>query len=221
MAVIHVQTKGLEFGSVTSAALTFDNPTVTGNFIAVGIVAFKSGGPATFTVADNKGNSFLQAPSAGVDDGANFCAYVFRAFNITGGSSHQITVTPNAAATISFAVSEFSGINTTSPDDGGNAATAASQFPSTGDIVMTVGGLLYGVVSHNQGTISITPDGAFTQAFEDETASGTVPINVEYHITTGISSIPWTLGISAAFYAAGAGFKAAAGGSNPFLLVAN
>jgi hypothetical protein len=95
------------FGASASArSVSFSSATVAGNTIAVLITARKGSSAATsFTVTDNKGNSYRHKQ---VVSGLNITTAIFYANDISGaGASHQITVTPDASAALSISLLEL------------------------------------------------------------------------------------------------------------------
>lgn len=218
-----VQVKGYQ-GTTAEAShgLTFDNPTVTGNVVAVAIASFLSG-DAIYTVADSLGvgNIYGSFPGARAAAGAGYTVEIFyTSAGIVGGASHTITVMPNAPAILSFALLEMSGEATSNLSDGGNATGGGSGTTATsGAVLSTTSGMFIGVVTHNQ-IGAITEDGAWSLAYENENAASAVPISVIYLISGAAASknATWTVPNSA-WYAAVAAFKDAPAAG--YLLVKN
>lgn len=91
--------------SVSAQTYTLPSTTTAGNFIAVWVTINGSG--VTVTVTDSAANTYHQAgvyAGTGADRAALFYAY-----NIAGGAV-TVTVTPSAAAFLTVAVAEISGV---------------------------------------------------------------------------------------------------------------
>jgi hypothetical protein len=122
-----IQDDGTNFDPFgTSRNLSFSSDTTSGSMI---IAVYHGENSASLTVTDNKGNSFTT-----VEDGASSGISIAAAYNITGGSSHQITFNvtnnPNPGQII---ILEYSGIATSSAFDvgGENQAFTANISVTT------------------------------------------------------------------------------------------
>lgn len=121
-AITRVQSKSGSVSGGNSLTLTFDNPTASGNSVIVAVGSYFGG--VIFTISDNKSNSYTsdRIHSISPDE-------VYRSSNILGGSSHQVTITPNSGGQYLVAVIvEYSGMDSANPKDqtaeGANSGTA-------------------------------------------------------------------------------------------------
>jgi hypothetical protein len=141
-----VQGTSVDAGSVSTSSLTFGSSTVTGNSI---VVAIRRGGAhGTITVTDNKSNTYVEDATGTFPTGSDPTLAVFRTSNITGGASHQVTVTYDSAGTMRWAVEEYAGnfaLHGTPP-----VATGTSSAPSSGNQTTTATCAIVGAVALNQ-----------------------------------------------------------------------
>jgi hypothetical protein len=156
-----VQSRSVDAGNVSSAALTFNSSTVSGNLATVAIQVGEQDDVVT-SVTDNKGNTYTRR-SFQPSTGAEAAVYIYDAKNIVGGASHQITVTLSTAKNLRFAIHEYSGADTTSPfdqvaDDFGNSTTLSS-----GNLTTTQAMELLFCAGITRDGRTFTPDGTFTQ----------------------------------------------------------
>lgn len=117
MPAIRVQGKTGTLGSAISLNVTFDATTASGNAILVFSGTFD---PSTsHTVTDNKGNSYTNDGSASTPSqkGQNNSAP-----NITGGATHQVTLTAGTSTGLAISMEEVSGLETSGIKDKGAAA---------------------------------------------------------------------------------------------------
>jgi hypothetical protein len=162
MAIVRQQIKSVGADGVTSVSLTFDSSTAGGNFIALYIPSYyrdATNSPQDYSASDNKSNTYTKAfESAGVT-GSLECWY---AENISGGASHQVTISSPVGSYFMFAVAEYSGVATSSAFD--TSAVSPQDTPATtytsGSTASTAQAdeLLFGAVFSYNGTVSVTPD---------------------------------------------------------------
>lgn len=154
---------GTDAGSVTSSSTTFPNTTVSGNSIVVAIRRGSQTG--TITVSDNKSNTFVQ--DATIDDGTGGNTHRFyRASNISGGASHQVTVQFSAAASMRYAIAEYVGnfaLDGTPPTGSGlvgslGPADSGAETTSATDAII-------GAVERNGGATAFTAGSGYTSRF--------------------------------------------------------
>lgn len=135
MAIAFAQNLGdLNTASATSLAGTFGSSTVSGNLILNAARVGAQGHVQTFT--DSKSNTWATPNPIELDFPASNHLSIGYALNITGGASHQLTLTiDGAAASIRMVLWEESGIATSSALDktstGSNAAEVAIDSGST------------------------------------------------------------------------------------------
>jgi hypothetical protein len=214
----HIQSTGVQSsGAVTSQGKAFTSNITAGNRITVVIALFRNsiGSPGVTSVTDNLGNTYVQRPSAFVQSAVDtHCGMdIWECKNITTGGTCTVTVTPNASSFTSFGITENSGSDTASPDDGVSTNTGTSTTPSTGNQTRSNAGIDFGGVTHTGATTTITEDtgAGWTLVFEAENATNQ-PINVEYKIAaSGTLNPDWTLGASRDWIATGSGFKDSSG----------
>jgi hypothetical protein len=114
----------------SSFSVTFGSTTTSGNMIVV-MVAFGATVASTLAVSDNKGNTYGSAAVTTISSSNTDRAAIFFCPSITGGSSHQITVTNSGGGT-SFGgavwITEVSGQDPSTPLDktGSNNADITS-----------------------------------------------------------------------------------------------
>lgn len=131
------------FGTSTRT-VTFTSSTTSGNML---IAVYRGSQSANLTVADNKGNTWVECV-----EGATSGIAIWAAYNITGGSSHNVTFTlsvsnPDSGDIVAL---EYSGMATSSALDfpsaitGGQASSfVANQSVTTGTLAQAVE-LLFG-----------------------------------------------------------------------------
>lgn len=115
-------------GTSSAVTVTLDSPSSSGNMIEV-TVSGRVGAtaPGSFAITDNKGNTYsLVVQSVGWVNTFGQSVAKYRAYNITGGASHEITATPtNIGSGIGVIAAEHSGLTTTDPND---QSAASSNF---------------------------------------------------------------------------------------------
>lgn len=163
-----------------SASLTVSltNPTVSGNTLVIFLGSRNGEGLRTFSVSDNKGNT--GSVTLGYDHLADFGGFGRAAVwwyipNITGGSSHQVTIDLTSGGSVAYQadVVEVSGVTTT-PFGAYSAAggfNTASQC-STGALAQAENMILNWVCSDSAGH---SYGGAWTTDFSGGTGLGLFP----------------------------------------------
>lgn len=137
----YVQSLPKNCAGVSSCSQTFASSTTTGNLIVVAIASYYNptvNSPQSFSVADNKGNTACY--STDDDSLSTFFGEIkiFHCENITGGASHQITVSSVVTSYWTMDILEYSGIATTSAFDKGTTNDAGAS-PVTTYTSTTVG----------------------------------------------------------------------------------
>lgn len=212
----HVQTTGNAFASSAAGrAIAYVNPTTSGNTLVVCAIAFVGSGSVTptFTITDDQGNSANYVSAVNINGqassaGSRIVAAIYVCPNCTGGASHTVTVTPSIACFVSFGISEFTAGNP-SPLDGSNGiiATANTAVTTNSIPVSQNNELIVAVMSTDGTTTTITPDAAYAEAFEIESATNS-PIAIQYDLDAdSAQAATWTLGVAKFNISAGAGFK--------------
>lgn len=196
MAIAFAQNLGnLNTASATSLAGTFGSSTVSGNLIATGARIGATG--RTVTGSDSKTNTYSQAKNqVQTTDGHEIFAHY--APNITGGASHQTTISiSGAAASIRMTLHEYSGLATSTPVDqtSGNQGSAAT-LDSGAATTTQADELIFGVGSNASGftftagtsflNLVASPSGATAkQAGEDRIVAATGSYSASFTIPSG------------------------------------
>lgn len=201
MAIAHVQTGLGGSTGVTSATVTLT--TTTGNLLVAGSAINLTG---RFTsVTDNKSNTFNQNSSSPLTFSAVREVRQHYAENITGGASHITTLTLSAGTDVTFYVSEFSGVATSSSFDkaAAQAQVAVTSLTTGATATRTQAAeLLVAVCSGTESVnwVSLTAGSGFTIPTNGKVTSNGVqpPSGVEYQIVaaTGTDAGTFTTGAS-------------------------
>jgi hypothetical protein len=128
--------------SSSALALTYPNPTTTGNLLVL-VLSWFAGSAPSFTVTDNAGNTWNLAVtnSNSLTNGVAIY-YVAQA---TGNASLQITVTPSVSVFLSAWINEY---HITSPSANGaldqtSGSNGNSSSPTSGSVTTATAGQLY------------------------------------------------------------------------------
>ena len=207
MAVAHIQSVGAQSsGTVASIAVTFAGAGTAGNLIVAAVIHYQVG---VYTVTDGV-NVYIQKVSKTLN---NDTASIW---GVAAGDNSTLTITvTNIGGNkyTSVGAAEFSGVDTvTAAQTNSNSGT--STTPTTGSVTSVGDGALYvAALAHDNGTVSITPDGGFTEIYENESASNE-PISVIFKIQTSAGALNpgWTFGSSVGWPACVSEWEAAAGG---------
>jgi hypothetical protein len=195
VAIAFVQSRSVDGGSVTSATLAYNSNVTAGSLLPHAVRIGANG--RTITVTDDKSNTYNNAWSV-LNDGQGNDIQVPYAMNAAAGATTVQVAISGAAATIRFAIHEYSGIATTSALDQQTRQTyAASSSPDSGNVTITQADeLLFGYVDN--GTRSVAT--AFTQGAsynkrEQLVVGTTLAIGTEDRIVaaTGTYSAPFSL----------------------------
>jgi hypothetical protein len=172
MAITRVQGNTHQNGATSSStvAVTLGAPVGTGNMLCVSIGSVHTSGTQTFTVTDDKGNTYTSVDAL-ADTGNSFAFGTAYILNVTNAptvitATIRIAGTPTAETFASIQVDEFSGVsafdghainNQVSP------ATTANAVTSTAITTTANGDLIYGTVVDILGGGTITKGTPFTQ----------------------------------------------------------
>jgi hypothetical protein len=143
MAIAHVQTNSVNPGSVASQALAYGS-NVTAGSLLVCALRYATGGQ-TVSVSDNVNGSWGSRKAVMVQtNDANGTIEIWIFENAASGAT-TVTVSYGVAATLRFAISEFSGAATASAFDtsSGAEATASASLASGAITPAANGALLY------------------------------------------------------------------------------
>lgn len=172
--------------------LTFSNSVVVGNTIVV--LAVTTGENLnTNSATDNKGNTYAQRS---ISAGAASESAIFVATSVaTGGSSFAVTVDANGTGgAINFCAAEFTGVTLY---DQQNTATGTSASADSGNITTTGAAIWLGVMTHETGSPTITPDSPWITIGEYEPNTFQSYSAIYKISTTGeTDSASWSLGAS-------------------------
>ena len=204
-----VQHKSTDAGTTSSSTLTFASNNMASNFIAVCIRAGQAN--ELFTVTDTNGNTYRQAIQFNLTVDKDTIG-IFYAENIAAGAN-TITVSDTAAATLRFAILEYSGVATSGSLDGVAVTEGNSASPNSGSFSTTANGdLLLGAI------LTADPE-AYTAGMgyrieENVPAEpGTKLITEDQaQVAAGTAAASATLGATDAWAAAIAAFKVGSGG---------
>lgn len=217
MAIARVQGSGkVHRGPGGSLAASFGSLPSAGNLVTVSAISYGNGGAipaADFT--DNQGNTYQIAAASLPNSGSATIAY---AANI-GSPSGTFTVTWNpttGASYLVFAITEWSGMATTSLLDGTFVDAASGTAPTVATGTTTNANDLIIAVGYNDdqsATSTFTKDAAFTEEFIEQDATQYIVGEASYRIvsSTGNYSSTWTTS-NFPWSAAIAAFKAGSGG---------
>ena len=168
-----VQAKSGQISAGTSVPVTFNSSTKSGNTIVVYVIWNNAG---SVVLSDSRGDSFVSV-SAPVSWGSGYCAQVFYASKIAGGTD-TVTATFRTPVT-SFGVlyvHEYAGISATNPIEVTALASGSSSTLSSGTVkTTTANDLIFGAgVSDNAVTATgsgfIARDLAYGNITEDRIA---------------------------------------------------
>lgn len=153
----------------SGASAAFGSITVTaGNLLIVGM---RLGGNVTVTVSDTKSNTWTQITGASLQNNADGdSVYLYYAKSAAGGAT-TVTLTPSGSVSIRANLFEFSGLDTSSPEDQANKNDqAAGTAATSGNITTTQAAeMLVGFASNGS-----TQTGTYT-AGTLGSGTGTIP----------------------------------------------
>jgi hypothetical protein len=190
----------------TTAAVTLPTAATAGNFLGVWVTNdFNGTADETYSVAGNSNTYTLYG-----DDGqlsGSFGQNIFYAKNINSGST-TVTATWADSGYVSLSVCEFSGVDTSAPQDATLGAFGSSSPIDTGSITASAGALvLAGGINSGNSVVTSTGSG-WTSVLADSLGAGHA-----YKISAGASEHEtWTFTGPTAWYSAISSFLAAAGG---------
>ena len=134
---IFVQQSLASASSVASVNVSMSSSTQAGNFLFVGVESFQSPPARDVTsISDNLGNTYISAGKRATDSSGSIETEILYAKNVAAGTT-TATVTLNGSATaVDVWFAEFSGVDRTSPLDGG--AIASNLVPGLTIVAPTV-----------------------------------------------------------------------------------
>jgi hypothetical protein len=199
---------GIE-NSSTSIAKAFGSDVTAGNIMVVGVgVAWQEDAINCSTQISDSLGSTWQTDKGVILSGAHGIA-VCSAKVPVGGGANTVTYTPIVGVHyMSLAISEFSGLNTTTwySDSNATGQTSATDFHH-GDVVMSTSGLMVGYYGSLSTPTTITEDGNWILMYEQH-ADTYFPSSWVYRIvSSGTYNDGWTTGSSNNGYSVGVGYK--------------
>src|SRR5581483_3172915 len=198
MAALVQHNSGQENNSTDVETVFTAASTTSGNCITVEVTVYAASSTPTLTVTDNHGNTYTLVASDETN-GFGF-VYTYVAKNITGGSSHSVTVTDTAQtkAYITVAIKEWSGVDTTTPvaaSAHSNTGSTSSTSYTTPSIVIPAGAPVLATASEDTAT-TFTADTAHGFAKTDDVATGQ-----DLHSQSQVSAAGGTFGAKFAWAA--------------------
>lgn len=216
MAISFLQGDGTQSsGQTASLPKAFASNVVAGSLIWVGIVK-NSQQPVAGEVTDGQSNTYTQdTVSAG-----GFYSAIYTA---VAGSSGALTVTYTSELSdfVSIAIAEFSPGSDTWSTTAANrrdgtpvSASGNDAAPASGNITTTTANVTVGVMTQNEGSTSITPGGSYTQIYENENVTNSMPISAEYKLnaSSGTENATWSMGATRLWRASAAAYKVTVSG---------
>ena len=176
MATLDIlDTRSGEVSNATSATVTFGT-TVSGNSMVVLAAQYNNTFDGT-EVSDEFGNSWQVARLHNTNPGATddvFCA-IFYCSNITGGATHQVTLTPGGASQFAqFSVLYVEG-KISLDKVNSNEGTGTTATPGSTGTLTVATELAVKVVAIGVGASTMSLSAGWTQIDEDETISTSIP----------------------------------------------
>lgn len=210
MSIAHVQTSSFATtGGAENLSLTL-NGVAAGNALILGGL---TNAAETAVASDDKGNTWVHDASRELEYPRSL--YQFYALDVASGNT-QVTLDPGGGTIeIGFAVSEYSGVVTASPDDGSSTGTGTSTTADPGDATVAgVGTLLVATMATPGGGPHTENAGGegFTLLVEYDVAVGGVTdrFSMVYKIVNaGTHTHTWTLNTSEDWGAQIFGYKSA------------
>ena len=131
-APVYVQSKSQSYGAVSQAQITLPGTSTTGDLLVLSF-GYDDSALTYFSVSDSKSNAWAQA--VGPTDVAGGRAYTLYAKNIAGGGA-PVTVTITLSGTpdsvFDVILSEYAGVDTTSPLDQTSSGTGSGTTMDSG-----------------------------------------------------------------------------------------
>lgn len=163
-AITRVQVKSSFAAPGSSIVITFDSNTTSGNMIIVYASSYYDDSAGTWTVSDNKSNAYSQAVAVGGSSAGR--ARIYYAESISGGSSHEVTLSSTVSSFYLLTIAEYSGLATSSSLDktsGNHNSSSSSTYTSNSTATTTQAAELLAGVTHNFSTLATnTPDSGWT-----------------------------------------------------------
>jgi hypothetical protein len=163
------------------------------------------------SVADNQGNTYLQAEVA--TSGTSARAYIYYAKNIAASGTFTVTVTFAGTTYFAAGASEWSGADTAAPLDDTNANTGTGTAISTGNLTPTGNALYVGCCAAGD-PWDMTGLAADQTSIHNQPSNAICSAGMAYRTGSGSLPVTWTMTGSGDWCAAGATFKEAEAGES-------
>jgi hypothetical protein len=193
MAAAYVQGTGLQSsGSVASLSKAFTSNVTAGNLIVVGGVGNGETLLTTGSATDGLLNTYTRDINR-ADAGAQTTQCAIYSAPVTTGGACTVTLDPTGSDFVDIAIAEFSGMDISGTRlDTSNFGDANGTNAATGNLVTSTTTAIVGILSHSDGTVTLTPGASFAEIFEDQDATD-MPFNCEYRIAAaGTYTANWT-----------------------------
>ena len=198
----YVQGKGAQSANDTTVVISFDSLPTAGHTVVVAVAGYQVTWGAG-DVTDNQSNTYtLQVVQSSNDAD---CA-IYTANNVNSSGTFTVTVDPSATVYPAMVISEWEGVDNTTPVDDSSNNSGTSTGPDTGSI--TASDAVVAVVTQASSTATITEDGGYTLIYEAENSSSQMPISCIYKEVSGADNPGWTLQFSYEWGAAGVSLQA-------------
>ena len=200
----------------TSFSATFNSATASGNGIIFG-VTFGNTNPI-ITATDSAGNSYTEAIQT-YDAAHRQGSAIFYSTNITGGSSHTVTISFNSGVSyLALGIHEYNGVANSSPLDVATGITGSGTSLSSGSVTTTANGdLIFGLAVEDAvgSGDAFTAGSGFTKRVDLGDAAAYADED-EVQSTAGAIASNWTLAPAGLDWIADvAAFKASTGPAGP------
>jgi hypothetical protein len=195
--------------TATGLSLAFSSNVLAGSLIVVSTTSYSAG---TTSVADTRSNTYTSPAAQTYVSDAN--AEVRNHYAIAGSSGAlTVNVTTGSGSELVLYISEWTGIDTTTPllvaSAGTTSATGTTVSAAATGTMAAGQKLIYAAMGHYGGTISITE--GLTLVGENENGNSLPAGAAQYSITTGTGTVTptWTIGSAVGWFTTRLVFKAA------------
>jgi len=172
-------------GTGSSLSATFGSATTTGDAIVVGINWYND--TTISSVSDSNGNTYNLVTT--VTQTSTHKAALYYALNITGGASHQVTVTFSGSSDAGISVAEYSGFATSGAlDQYAGASGASGTALNSGNVTTTQATEMLIGWGSAWNSVTFTPGTNFTERTDNYAAS----LEDRYVTSTGTYAATFT-----------------------------
>lgn len=189
-------------GGFASSVATSAFSVTTGNLIVCGErnVDASAGGPPT-GVTDTAGNTYTNVTGVVMTDGLSSVS-IWRAKNITGNASNVVTAAYTSSHTRTLVCHQYSGLDTSAPDDANATGSGTSGTTLTsGTFSTTTANEVIFVVGTDTVSPGYTPESGYTEQYDDGTTATEDKIvsatqsSITATMTQG-ASLPWGIAVA-------------------------